>query len=54
MLRISPDREKITNMMEEMNRLGITETTIFPDLEGLSREIQAEYGISTQICSIPK
>jgi hypothetical protein len=23
--------------------LGITETTIFPDLEGLSREIQAEY-----------
>ena len=44
-LRISSDQEKIKKMMEELNRLGMTETTIFPDLEGLSREIQAEYGM---------
>lgn len=44
-LRISSDQEKIEDMMKELNRLGMTETTIFPDLEGLSREIQAEYGM---------
>jgi hypothetical protein len=42
-LRIA--QEKIENMMKELNRLGMTETTIFPDLEGLSREIQVEYGM---------
>jgi len=45
MLRISPDQEMIKNMIDELARLGMTETTIFPDLEGLSREIQAEYGM---------
>jgi hypothetical protein len=45
MLRISPDQERIKNMIDELARLGMTETTIFPDLEGLSREIQAEYGM---------
>jgi len=44
MLRISSDQEMIKEeMIPELNRLGMTETTIFPDLEGLSREIQAEY-----------
>jgi hypothetical protein len=44
MLRISSDQEMIKKaMIPELNRLGMTETTIFPDLEGLSREIQAEY-----------
>ena len=43
MLRISPDLEMIKNIIKELTRLGMTETTIFPDLEGLSREIQAEY-----------
>jgi hypothetical protein len=42
-LRISSNQKRIDEMMIELNRLGITETTIFPDLEGLSREIQAEY-----------
>lgn len=44
-LRISPTQEEIRNMTAELNILGMTETTIFPDLEGLSREIQAEYGM---------
>jgi len=30
-------------MLFDLNRAGITETTVFPDLEGLSREIQNEY-----------
>ena len=43
MLRISSDKKRIEEMIIELNRLGMTETTLFPDLEGLSREIQAEY-----------
>jgi hypothetical protein len=45
MLRISSDQNRIEEMIRELNRLGMTETTIFPDLEGLSREIQGEYGM---------
>ncbi len=40
-VRINPvERAK---MLKDLNRAGITETIIFPDLEGLAREIQAEY-----------
>ena len=42
-LRISREEKRIKEMITELNRLGMTETTIFPDLEGLSREIQVEY-----------
>lgn len=45
MLRIDSDQKRINSMIEELNRLGMTETTIYPDLEGLSREIQLEYGM---------
>jgi hypothetical protein len=46
MLKISANPRKISNMVDELSRLGVTETTVFPDLEGLSREIKAEYGIT--------
>jgi hypothetical protein len=39
---ITPNYDRIR---EDLVTLGITETTLFPDLEGLSREIQAEYGM---------
>ena len=42
-IRIASDAGNITEMRKELNRAGVTETTIFPDLAGLSREIQAEY-----------
>jgi FRG domain-containing protein len=42
-LRISRDKQRIKEMITELNRSGITETTIFPDLGGLSREIRVEY-----------
>jgi hypothetical protein len=40
-IRIDPASR--TEMTKDLNRAGVTETTIFPDLEGLAREIQAEY-----------
>jgi hypothetical protein len=43
MLRTNSDPKRVEEMIIGLNRLGMTETTIFPDLEGLSREIQAEY-----------
>jgi hypothetical protein len=46
--RIAADPTTIRKMLLQLNKLGITETTIFPDLEGLAREIQAEYGIHKQ------
>ena len=42
-LRISPEMATIESMTKELSMMGMTETTIYPDLEGLSREIQAEY-----------
>jgi hypothetical protein len=40
---ITSSEDEIEQIREELEILGITETTLFPDLEGLSREIQAEY-----------
>jgi hypothetical protein len=37
--------KEIDDIRNDLAMLGITETTLFPDLEGLSREIQAEYDI---------
>jgi hypothetical protein len=42
-IRITSDDQEIEAMTKDLNRAGVTETAIFPDLEGLSREIQAEY-----------
>jgi hypothetical protein len=39
---ITSEKEQLKNIKEDLKILGITETTLFPDLEGLSREIQAE------------
>lgn len=44
-IRIASDAKNITEMTKDLNRAGVTETTIFPDLQGLSREMQAEYGM---------
>ncbi len=37
------DKDKIKEIRHDLKISGITETTLFPDLEGLSREIQEEY-----------
>jgi hypothetical protein len=36
------DKVEIKKIKKYLTRSGITETTLFPDLEGLSREIQEE------------
>jgi hypothetical protein len=40
---ITEDKKKIKKLIKDLQILGITETTLFPDLEGLSRELQEEY-----------
>jgi hypothetical protein len=40
---ITTDTKQLREIRAELTTLGVTETTLFPDLEGLSREIQAEY-----------
>ena len=42
-IRIAPD--SIDGVITELTRAGVTESTLFPDLEGLAREIKAEYGM---------
>ena len=43
---IKTDAEGIRLMRWRLATLGISETTIFPDLQGLGRELNLEYGIT--------
>jgi len=45
---ITADMKELDDIRNELAILGITETTLFPDLEGLSREIQAEYDMKVR------
>ena len=40
---IDADEDGIEYLRQAMTWLGVTETTIFPDLEGLARELRLEY-----------
>ena len=40
---IDLDRDGIEYMLQSLSWLGITETSIFPDLEGLARELRLQY-----------
>jgi hypothetical protein len=42
---IEADDEYLDYMKQILNVLGITETAVFPDLEGLARELRFEYGL---------
>ncbi len=42
---IDTDAEGIRMMRLRLATLGISETTIFPDLGGLGRELSLEYGV---------
>jgi len=37
------DRDALGHMRWQLRLLGITETVIFPDMEGLARELNQEY-----------
>lgn len=36
-------RERLLHMYEALRRHGITDSVVFPDLDGLAREIKREY-----------
>jgi hypothetical protein len=42
---IDLDLEGIRYLLQHMAWMGITETTVFPDLEGLARELRLEYDL---------
>src|SRR5262249_32899799 len=47
-LVILSEDESIKILRQQVALLGITETTIFPDLAGLGRELSLEYDLSPQ------
>ena len=47
-LVITSEDESIKILRQQVARLGISETTIFPDLGGLGRELSLEYDLSPQ------
>jgi hypothetical protein len=44
LFRISIERRATQSVLEDMRTCGVSETTIFPDLEGLSRELLQDCG----------
>jgi hypothetical protein len=47
-LVIDADEDDIDYLRQAMTWLGITETSVFPDLEGLARELRLEYRLDRQ------
>jgi hypothetical protein len=43
LFRITVEREAVAQMLDDLHTCGVSETTIFPDLEGLSRELLGEF-----------
>ena len=43
---MTTDAGELEEIRRELGLMGITETSVFPDLEGLSRELQAEYDMN--------
>jgi hypothetical protein len=44
LVKIVIGQAAIKNLLDDLESHGIVETTVFPDLEGLSRELQREWG----------
>jgi hypothetical protein len=44
-LVVDCDEDGIDYLKQQLTILGVTETAIFPDLEGLARELRFEYGL---------
>lgn len=44
LLKLSIKKEDIGNLVGSLRRIGITDTSIFPDLEGLAKELKREFG----------
>lgn len=44
-VRILIDRKKASQILKQLNLAGISESAIFPDLEGLTRELNIKYNL---------
>jgi hypothetical protein len=44
LVKITIGAAGIVNLLDDLETHGIVETTVFPDLEGLSRELLREWG----------
>jgi hypothetical protein len=45
LIKVTIPAEQIDQIIDDLATYGITETTVFPDLEGLSRELSREFGV---------
>ncbi|HWC16180.1 MAG TPA: FRG domain-containing protein [Terriglobales bacterium] len=48
LFRILIERKSVTRLLGDLRTCGVSETTIFPDLEGLSRELLREWQSKSQ------
>ena len=44
LVKIVIPKEAVVSVLDDLETLGILETTVFPDLEGLSRELVRKWG----------
>ena len=43
-MKIVIPKEAVVSVLDDLETLGILETTVFPNLEGLSREVVRKWG----------
>ena len=44
LLKLIIKKHNVGNMINSLTRRGVTDSTIFPDLEGLAKELKREFG----------
>lgn len=44
LLKLIIKKQYVGNMLNSLTRIGVTDSTIFPDLEGLAKELKREFG----------
>ena len=44
LVKITIEGNKIDEILDDLSTLVVVETTVFPDLEGLARELRREWG----------
>ena len=50
LVRLRIPKQKAKTMRDELDLCGVSETTVFPDLEGLARELKNAYAESPIVC----
>ena len=50
MVRLTIDRESASSIAQELRKMGITRSTLFPDLEGLAMDLCEKHRINSDRC----